>query len=105
MTERDSLRTDKEEEKKPEALNKAQVDYAHELLEELHPIEKTPVYVAFPYLKPFSSACCHGLPYCVPVQRDGEANTNSQVGEMEEGFIMQQPIQRTNTVKINGKEV
>ena len=78
----------KEDEKKPDPLNKAQVDYAIELLEELHPIEKTPVYVAFPYLKPFSSSCCHSLPFCVPVQRDEEANTSSQVREEEEGFML-----------------
>ena len=31
-------------------LSKDQVDYAKELLEELHPLEKTPMREAFPWL-------------------------------------------------------
>ena len=45
------------------------------MLEELHPTEKTPVYVAYPYLKPLTSSCCYRLPYCVPVLTQEERDT------------------------------
>ena len=37
-------------------LDKDQVEYAHEQLEELHPLEKTPLREAFPWL---GAATCY----------------------------------------------
>ena len=39
-----------------EPLSENQVEYAHELLEELHPLEKIPVREAFPW---FGAATCY----------------------------------------------
>ena len=47
-------------------LSRDQVDYAYELIDEIHPIEKYPIYVAYPYLKWITSKCCYGLPYFKP---------------------------------------
>ena len=38
-------------------LTPDQIEYAHELLEELHPLEKTPVCEAFPWVG--AVACCY----------------------------------------------
>jgi hypothetical protein len=43
-------------EKVYEPLNDEQIEYANELLEELHPLEKTPVREAFPW---FGKATCY----------------------------------------------
>ena len=56
-------------------LSRDQVDYAYELIDEIHPIEKYPIYVAYPYLKWITSKCCHGLPYFKPYEPDGEADS------------------------------
>ena len=34
-------------------LDKDQVDYALEMIDELHPIARTPLYVVYPVLRPF----------------------------------------------------
>ena len=34
-------------------LDRDQVNYALEMIDELHPIAKTPLYVIYPVLKPF----------------------------------------------------
>ena len=39
-----------------EPLNDDQIEYANELLEELHPLEKTPVREAFPW---FGAVTCY----------------------------------------------
>jgi hypothetical protein len=65
----------------PEALSRDQIDYAFELIDEIHPIEKYPIYDAFPYLKWVSSKCCHGMAFCVPY--DPHAGQN-QVQEQDQ---------------------
>jgi hypothetical protein len=59
-----------EDQKTQDPLNNNQVDYAYELISELHPLDTFPIYDAFPYLRPISSRCCHGIPFCKPRPRD-----------------------------------
>lgn len=38
------------------------------MIDEIHPIEKYPIWVAYPYLKYITSRCCYGLPYFAPLE-------------------------------------
>jgi len=72
-----------------EPLNDDQIEYANELLEELHPLEKTPVREAFPW---FGAVTC----YKKEAKVEGEgADTEALLKEKE----------KAKTVMINGKEI
>ena len=72
------------------------MDYALELIDEIHPIAKTPLYVVYPFLKPFR-LCLGFLPQMQleELKADGE----QEMSELLDGQNAQQ------TVKINGREI
>ena len=79
-------------------LDRDQVNYALEMLEELHPIAKTPLWVVYPALKPFRRALG-----CVPQMQFDENhishNTEHEMNDLLDG----QDVQRS--VNIGGKQV
>lgn len=77
-----------------------QVDYAFELIDEIHPIEKYPIYVAFPYLKYVTSRCCYGLPYMKPCEEEG-----SGAMDHDQELSLMHDHSKRKTVTCNGKEV
>ena len=79
-----------------------QVDYAFELIDEIHPIEKYPIYVAYPYLKWVTSKCCYGLPYMKPYDPEGGA---AVADEDQEKLVPDHHHGKKNTFTVNGKEV
>lgn len=81
-------------------LSRDQVDYAFELIDEIHPIEKYPIYVAFPYLKWISSRCCYGIPYCKPYTGDEDGAGV----EEEDAQLLRSSSNARDTYIINGKE-
>ena len=90
-------------------LSKSQVDYAYELIDEIHPIEKYPIWVAYPYLKWITSKCCYGLPYFKPYDPSVDnGNMPSAVAQEENEQLMnngQSAVHGgSNTIIINGKE-
>lgn len=76
------------------ALLLLQVDYALELIDEIHPIAKTPLYVVYPSLRPFRRvlACLPGMQFEEAGVDQEMKNLLSEAGEPQ-------------TVKINGREV
>jgi len=85
-------------------LTQDQVDYAYEIIDEIHPIESYPLYDAFPYLKWICSSCCHGIPYLKPYDPNGPANG---AGVEEEDAALLNTRQTSTAVKtftVNGKE-
>ena len=71
------------------------------MIDEIHPIEKYPIYVAFPYLKWVSSSCCYGLPFCVPYEEGGGEAQRNTGGDVEDGAL----LGSRQTYIVNGKEV
>ena len=65
-------------------LDKDQVEYAHEQLEELHPLEKTPLREAFPWL---GAATCY------------------KRGQVDDNYVEAANADAKKTVKINGKDI
>ena len=74
-------------------LNDDQVEYAHELLEELHPLEKTDVRAAFPWL---GAVTCYK-----PKEEFGSSVVGSE-NDMESQLI---GGQKKGEVMINGKAI
>lgn len=72
-------------------LTKDQVEYAHELLEELHPLEKTPYGEAFPW---------YGKATCYRKKEDSAAAGNFVADTEAVGADG-----KSKTVTINGKEI
>lgn len=58
-----------------------QIDYAYELIDEIHPIDKYPIYVAFPWLRYITSRCCYGIPFLKPY--DPQSVSDSTVNDDE----------------------
>merc|ERR1711920_875906 len=83
---------------KMDPLNKEQVDYALELIKELHPLENTPYHQIYPALK-YLCCCCVCLPTLsgrepdVPAEQ--EPLLDDEEGEKAKG----------DTVMIGGREV
>mmetsp|Transcript_3107 Transcript_3107/g.3640 ORF Transcript_3107/g.3640 Transcript_3107/m.3640 type:complete len:211 (+) Transcript_3107:14-646(+) len=71
-------------------LDENQTEYAHELLEELHPLETTPICEAFPWL---GAAVCYRQKGQAAV--DGEYIADNEAGTTE----------KSKKVMINGKEI
>lgn len=86
-------------------LTKDQVDYAYEMIDEIHPIEKYPIYVVFPYLKWVTSKCCHGLPFLKPYDPNGE-NEHGAAVDSEQGTLLASGsgVNGPKTYMVNGKE-
>lgn len=78
--------------KKLPPLSADQVEYAHELLEELHPLEKTPVCEVFPWL---GAAVCY--------RRKDDAAVNDEFVADNERLVDGE--KKGKTVTIGGKEV
>jgi len=74
------------------SLDRDQVDYALELLEELHPIEHTPICVAYPAI---GYLCC-----CLPAY----PRPRNKVSLGLENDPEEPLLQKKKTLKINGKE-
>ena len=74
-----------------------QIKYAQELLDELHPIAKTPLFVVYPGLRPFRR--CLG---CIPQMQYEETLQTEQEHEMSD-LLAGQEVQ--STVVINGRTV
>lgn len=72
-------------------LSKDQIEYAHELLEELHPLEKTDVREVFPWL---GAATCYTPKEANDVDDEFKADTEAGAADG-----------RPKTVNIGGKEV
>lgn len=72
------------------ALDANQIEYAHELLEELHPLEETPWCEVFPWV---GAAVCYRRKDAAAV--DGEYVADNEAGTTE----------KSNKIMINGKEV
>lgn len=72
------------------------------MIDEIHPIEKYPIYVAFPYLKWVTSKCCYGIPYFKPFVDDDGAN----VGEEDAQLLASSNSAAggSATYVVNGKE-
>lgn len=68
------------------------------MIDEIHPIEKYPIYEAFPYLKWVTSKCCYGIPYLKPYDPENEGGA----GVEEENAQLMGNNAKTFTV--NGKE-
>jgi len=73
-------------------LTEDQIEYAHELLAELHPLEKTHICEAFPWL---GAATCH--------KKKEDAAVNDEFVADNEGLLMD--TKKPKTVMIGGKEV
>ena len=73
----------------------SQLDYAHELLEEIHPLDDTPLCVAFPWLGVFTMC---GVPN-YPRSRADEAAA-AAAASTEEPLL-----KKKKTMIVNGKEV
>jgi len=83
-----------------QALNASQLDYAHELLEEIHPIDDTPFCVAFPWLGVFTMC---GVPNYPKYRKDQVAEEGENHGlDKETGEPL---LARKKTMLVNGKEV
>lgn len=61
-------------------LDREQVNFALEQINELHPLNKTPLYVVFPGLRPFRSVLnfVPGMNY-VELSEDGEHEMNDLI--------------------------
>lgn len=74
-----------------EPLNKDQVEYALEQLEELHPLETTPIREAFPWL---GAVTCYSKPASSGVSPTNADNEKGLLADEKKGVVM-----------INGKEI
>ena len=75
-----------------------QLDYAHELLEEIHPLEDTPICVAFPWLGIFTMC---GVPNYPKYRKDQEAEENHGLDSEVNAPL----LKKKTTMMVNGKEV
>ena len=76
-------------------LDKDQVDYAWELIDEIHPIAQTPLYVVYPALRPFRK-----ILGCIPQMNYEEQNDSARSVEMDDLLAGEE-----KTVTINGRQV
>ena len=73
------------------------MDYALELIDEIHPIAKTPLYVAYPGLRPFRS-CLGCIPQMNYPERGAKGDSSVEMHDLLAG-------QEQQTVTINGRQV
>ena len=76
-------------------LSLSQVNYALELIKELHPIAKTPLYQVYPTLRPLRNMLSF-----MPWMRYEELGDD---GEHEMNDLLDSSVQRT--VEINGRSI
>jgi len=77
------------------------------MIDEIHPIEKYPIYVVFPYLNWVTSKCCYGLPFLKPYDPNAENNELGAAVDTEAGNLLASSgsgVNATKTYMVNGKE-
>ena len=82
-----------------------QIDYAYELIDEIHPIEKFPIYDAYPWLRYITSRCCHGMAYFKP-HDENEVDPTAVKDELDQELLERRTARSTQrcTYMVNGKE-
>jgi hypothetical protein len=90
--------TEQEEKPKMATLNEDQVNYALDLIKELHPLNNEPFHKAYPVTK-YLCCCC----VCLPTLTGAES-TDGLPSE-QEPLLADQEAQKGDTIIIGGKEV